>query len=164
MSGGAGKNPMGPSTPPAPHWLRWNPAQPPGNSVTGPLFPEEAPVYFFATWGFPMAAITKYHQLGGSQQQNSILSQFWRPEAYICVTGRKPGCWQACLSQDSLFLAFPSALRLPACPGLCLHHSNLCLLPGSQSLLLSVVCLVTLLLTRGGFLRPTQIIQDHLFT
>ena len=35
-----------------------------------------------------MAAVTKYHKLGGLKQQKSILSQFWRPEVCSQCVGR----------------------------------------------------------------------------
>ena len=69
---------------------------------------------------FTVAAVTKYHTLGGLKQQQCILPQFWKLEVQNQCVGR------ATLHPEALgenhYLSLSQVF-----PGLGLHHSNLCL-------------------------------------
>lgn len=68
-----------------------------------------------------MAAVTNYRKLGGSEQQEFILSQFWRPEVCNCVdppSGGSRGETLPCLFQLLVVMCF---ILLPHLSLLCLH-------------------------------------------
>lgn len=101
-------------------------------------------IHKMMVYEFPVAAVTKYHKLGGLKQHKFIIWQFCRSEVSSGVTGLNPGVGRSIslsgCSERIHFLAFSSFWRLPLSLGswlpsissvsnsrlgvLTLHHSD----------------------------------------
>ena len=69
--------------------------------------------------------MTKYHKLGGLEQQKFILSQFWKPRSKISVRG---AVLSVAVLEGESFLASSCFWGLQVPLGLWQHHSSLCLI------------------------------------
>ena len=86
--------------------------------------------YFtLSLYWFPEATVTKHHELGGLQQHNFILLEFWRSEVQNQLCWLQVNGWTKAgpfggSREESIFLLFQ---RFCGCQwSLVCHHSNLC--------------------------------------